>query len=416
MNSKFFYIIPIIALFLFYESGLSQKNQDKQKKSYFQLRDKLPYQLKEQERLIEREFILEDAINAKEYTVGPGDVLAVYMWGQQENLYEVMVLPEGNIIIPSIGSIMINNMTLETAKELIIKEGNKYYPGAKITVSLTGIRRFKVHVSGEVLNRGSFDASPINRVSNVIAMAQGFTSWADKKNIEITHLDGTTDIFDLFQFERKGNISQNPFIRGGDIIYIPRIKLSEGMVFISGNVAKPGNYQFYKNEAISSLIERVNIEKETTDWENSFIKRGLNSTENEIINIPLDFIDSHDEDKTPPELYLKHSDIIYLPKKINEVYVFGAVRNPGAYPFRSNMKSVDYASLAGKTERATSNSNIKVIRKDSEKILKGPEIEVQRGDKIEVPIRTTEITKDYLQIVGTFTSILIAAKAVGIIK
>jgi len=27
-----------------------------------------------------------------------------------------------------------------------------------------------------------------------------------------------------------------------------------------------------------------------------------------------------------------------------------------------------------------------------------------------------EITKDYLQIVGTFTSILIAAKAVGIIK
>ncbi|MCK4966952.1 polysaccharide export protein, partial [bacterium] len=253
MNSKFFYIIPIVALFLFYEAGLSQTNQDKQKKSYFRLRDKLPYQLKEREELIEREFILEDAINAKEYIVGPGDVLAVYMWGQQENLYEVMVLPEGNIIIPSIGSIMINNMTLETAKELIIEGGKKYYSGAKITVSLTGIRRFKVHVSGEVLNRGSFDASPIDRISNVIALAQGFTSWADKKNIEITHLDGTTDIFDLFQFERKGNISQNPFIRGGDIIYIPRIKLSEGMVFISGNVAKPGYYQFYKNEAVSSL-------------------------------------------------------------------------------------------------------------------------------------------------------------------
>lgn len=412
---KQFSIITIIILFLFSESVLSQ---DKKDKTYFQLKDnyreRLQEELGERKGLIEREFVLEDAIDPAEYVVGPGDIMVVYIWGEQESLFEIMVLPEGNIIIPSIGSIDINKKSLASAKNLIIEKAKLYYPGAVITVSLTGMRKFKIHISGEVLKRGSFDASPVDRISNVAAMAQGFTSWADKRSIEIKHPDGTTEAVNLLEFEQRGDISQNPLVRGGDIIYIPRINLSDGMVFISGNIGKPGYYQLYEGETIGGLIERINIEKETTDWEHAHIKR--EPLKNMEIKIPLAFIDSRESASVPPELVLKHNDIIFLPKKINEVYVFGAVRSPGAYPFNSNMKSGDYVGLAGKTERSASSSSIKVIRGSEEKVLKGPDVEVERGDKIEVPIRKIELTKDYLQIIGTFTSILIAAKAVGVIK
>ena len=415
---KSFYYIFLIILLLSIEVGLSQTSKDKEKRTYFRFDEEYEerWRLRERRELTEREFILEDVINPEEYIVGPGDVFAIYIWGQEENLFEAMVLPEGNIIIPSIGSFMVNNRTLTSAKEIIIEKTKVYYPSADISVLLTGIRKFKVYVSGEVLIRGSFDASPIDRLSNIIAKAQGFTSWADKKAIEIKHQDGNIDKFDILDFESKGNIDNNPFVRSGDIIFIPRVKFSEGVVFISGNIDKQGYHQLYNSETISGLIARINIEKESTDWENAFIKRKSDSNDNVFTNIPLNFFGSSNENNTSDELFLKNNDIIYLPKKINEVYVFGAVRSPGAYPFRSNMKSGDYASLAGKTEHAASNSKIKVIRDESEKVLKGPNVTVERGDKIEVPIRTTELTKDYLQIVGTFTSILIAAKAVGIIK
>ena len=74
---------------------------------------------------------------------------------------------------------------------------------------------------------------------------------------------------------------------------------------------------------------------------------------------------------------LKDNDYIYLPKKINEVYVYGAVRNPGSYPFYSNMESADYAGLAGKTERAASDSRIKIMKKGTNKVLKGGNIEIE---------------------------------------
>ncbi len=365
---------------------------------------------------VEREFILEDAIDPKSYIIGPGDVILINLWGEQEEEFEVMVLPEGNIILPSIGSLMVNGLTLEKMDRLIKEKAMRYYPVSQITVSLGDIRTFKVHVTGEVVKRGSYNASPVDRISQVINMAEGVTSWANMRNIEIRHLDGSIDIFNLLEFEIKGDIENNPFVKGGDIIHVPRVSLSLGMVFVSGNVKSPGYYHLYKGETIGDLIERINVVKETTDWEDSYIKRKITSSEEKIINIPLDFIDSNNAGDVPEEFLLKHNDHIYLPRKINEVYVYGAVRNAGSYPFYSNMISADYAGLAGKAERAASNSEIKVIKKGTNKVLKGGDVIIERGDKIEVPLRTIETAKDYLQFIGTITSVLIAAKAVGIIK
>ena len=365
---------------------------------------------------LEREFILEDAIDPKTYIIGPGDVVLINLWGEQEKEFEVMVLPEGNVILPSIGSLMVNGLTLEKMDKLIKEKAMRYYTGSQITVSLGDIRTFKVHVTGEVVKRGSYNASPVDRVSQVINMAEGVTSWANRRKIEIRHLDGSIEICNLLEFEIKGNIENNPFVKGGDIIHVPRVSLSLGMVLVSGNVKSPGYYQLYKGETIGDLIERINVVKETTDWEDSYIKRTITSSEEKIINIPLDFIDSNNDDEIPEEFLLKNNDHIYLPLRINEVYVYGAVKNAGSYPFYSNMISADYAGLAGKAERAAPNSEIKVIKKGTNEVLKGGGVIIERGDKIEVPLKTMETAKDYLQFIGTITSVLIAAKAVGIIN
>ncbi|MFC1562505.1 polysaccharide biosynthesis/export family protein [candidate division KSB1 bacterium] len=362
------------------------------------------------------EFVLEEAIDPNTYIVGPGDLFYVNLWGEEEEGFEVSVMPEGNIIIPSIGSLMIDGFTLKEVNELIIEKANRFYSGMQMTISLADIRKFKVHATGEVNKRGSYNASPVDRVSQIILLAEGYTPWADKKNIEIKHLDGNTDVFNLLEFENRGDIENNPFVRSGDIIHVARIKLSRGMIFVSGNISNPGYSQFYENETIGDLIERINVMKETTDWEYSYIKRKAGSENDKLETIPLDFIGSMDTDNNPEKIILKNDDYIYLPKKINEVFVYGAVRQQGAFPYYSNMRSSDYAGLAGKTERAGRNESIKVYRKDLKKALRGGDVVIERGDKIEVPIKYIESAKDYLQFIGTFATVLIAAKAVGLIK
>jgi protein involved in polysaccharide export with SLBB domain len=410
----------LIFILFISETEFSQTKSKIQNKVFFPeeiIDKKLKEKLKEEKDIKKlREFILEDAIDPDKYIIGPGDLILINLWGEKEDVFEVTVLPSGNITIPSIGSLMVNGLTLKELDELIKEGAKKYYPEAQITVSLGDIRYFKVHITGEVVKRGSYDVSPVDRVSQVINMAEGVTSWANRKRIEIKHLDGTTDICDLLEYENKGSIQNNPFVRGGDIIYIPRLNLSQGMVFVSGNVGNPGYYQFYKNEAIGDFIQRINIVMETTDWESSFIQREVTASEKKIITIPIDFIESKNVDNVPEEFLLKNNDYVYLPRRINEVYVYGAVREAGAYPFYSNMKSSDYAGLAGKIEKAASDSKIKVIKKDSNKVMIGGDVIIERGDKIEIPLKRMESFKDYIQIVGPITSLLIAAKAIGIIK
>ena len=360
------------------------------------------------------EFVLEDAIDANTYLIGPGDLLFINLWGEEEDEFECMVLPEGNIIIPNVGSLMVNGLTLKNIKEIIKEKVNRFYPEPQITVSLGDIRMIKVYLTGEVKSPGSYEASPVERVSNIIALGDSLTSWADKRNIEVRHLDGTTELFNLLEFENKGEIKSNLFVRGGDVIYVPRVKLFKGMIYVSGNISKPGYHQFYENEILGDLIKRIIVRKETTDWENSYIIRKSDPGSNKLEKFSLDFLSSSNPDNNAENTLLKNEDYIYLPRKIDEVYVYGAVRNAGAFPFYSNMSSSDYAGLAGKTERAGSNSKIKVFKKNSGEIITGADIPVERGDKIEIPVKRMEIAKDYLSFLGTFLTVLIAAKAVGI--
>jgi len=402
--------------FLFYIDGnFSQEKQRFGKREILLLREDDLTKRKIERR--ERQFILEDAIDEKTYLVGPGDVLIINLWGEEEDEFEVMVMPEGNIIIPNIGSFPVNGMTLSKIKGIIKEKAKNYYPQSEITVSLGNIRTFKIHITGEVIKRGTYNSTPVDRLSHLISSSDSITPWADKKNIEIRHLDGTTDVCNLLEFENKGDLKNNPFLRDGDVIYVPRLKPSSGMIFISGNVVNPGYHQYYKNETVGELIKRIQVIKETTDWKNAIIKRGIGSDKNKTLTIPLNFTNSNNNSNNNPEdMLLENDDYIYLPKRINEVYVSGAVRAAGAYPYHANMRSGDYAGLAGKTDRAGSNSSIKVFRNNSKKVLKGGDVIIERGDKIEVPVKRTEITKDYLHLIGTFSTVLIAAKAVGIIK
>lgn len=373
--------------------------------------------LEESLRLIPQTIIpMEGFVDTLTYIVGPGDVLLINLWGEVEEVVVANVFPQGNIIVPTLGSLDVQGLNLSEVSNRIRERAAQLYPASSITTSLYQVRQIVIHVTGEVQQTGNIIVTPIHRVAEAIKMTGGVSTWADKRRIQITRHNGGTEIFDLFEYEREGKLERNPLVRGGDVIFVPRLDLTGGKVFVDGNIPIPGYYQFYKGETIGEFLRRIQLQRESTDWAHSYLERGSSPGAMERIELPAEVAQMDLSDGMPDNLILQDNDRIYLPKKIDQVYVQGAVMKPGSYAYVLKMKAIDYVGMAGRDDRSGGIDEIKVIRREDGVSLSGGDIIVERGDIIVVPLKKTAKLLEYLNFVAPVTSLIITAAAVGIIS
>jgi len=69
----------------------------------------------------------------------------------------------------------------------------------------------------------------------------------------VTSSDGQTTSYDLYAAMREGDLSQNPYLKAGDIVTIPR---AQRIVTLAGEVVRPGVYQPLPGETLSAVISR----------------------------------------------------------------------------------------------------------------------------------------------------------------
>lgn len=196
--------------------------------------------------------LLEKAINANEYRVGPGDVFEFSVFTTEPINYTIKVTPENKILIPTVGLIDVKNQTLDKVYELANEKIKKIYKSTEVGFILVKARQFKVVVSGSVAKSLSVPASPTDRASEVIERAGGLRYDASLRNISLIRNDTVIQI-DLLKFFLAGIKEANPFLEGGDQIIVPpsseRQKIS-----IYGEVGYPGEFEFMPGDSLSTLI------------------------------------------------------------------------------------------------------------------------------------------------------------------
>jgi len=195
---------------------------------------------------------LEAAISGGEYRLGPGDILAISVWGPQPLTYTIAVTLEGNLLIPQVGEIVVNNLKLEEAKEQIKKAVLGVYRNVEVSVTLTHLRRFQIHVLGQVRAPGSYIATAVNRVSYAVALAHGFAANASQRRVLVRNAsDSLRAEADLFSFLKRGDVSHDPNLRDGDRIYVP---FSHEVFQVRGQVNDPGGIQYLPGDRLSDAI------------------------------------------------------------------------------------------------------------------------------------------------------------------
>ncbi len=352
---------------------------------------------------------IEGAIDPATYRVGPGDVMRISFWGPstEDNSISASVTPEGKLIIPSVGTIDVNNKTLEAVRaEVKAACETKYDPrNISITTDLTQLRLVRAHILGEVKTPGTFNATAVDRISYFIQQAEGWTEWADERRVEVRHLDGTVDTLDMYKLYHYGDLSQDPYVRGGDVIYVPRIKLSGKTVFLDG-VGEHGPHQIAEGETALELLQRVKAIQRWTDLHNIYLVRGSEPP------VRLHLLGNNPDGHAAETFKLQNGDRLVVTSLKSNVYVHGAVKNPGNFPFVNGYKAADYVGFAGGTQEMTKLKNVEVFHVDTGKIDKGGDSEVMRGDTIIVPSAARVRLSQNLLIFSQVATMIIASAAV----
>lgn len=381
-----------------------------QEKKETQIKKSEPFSLENMGLLEPTLQALETAIDPEKYLVGPGDLFYINVWGEADFEAPVMVTPEGKIIIKTIGILDVAGKTLNDVKQLIYEQGKKKYKLTDITATLVQMRSIRVHVLGEVEAPGTYLAQPVDRVSVMVERAEGLSDWANDRAIEIHRKDGTQEIVDLVQFTQNGNLESNPFVRGGDVIYVPPINLSKRTVTLEGVLAKSGVYQILDGETVRDFLTRVRALTRKVDVSEMYLIRSAEGDDTKEV-IKLDLYTESLDNGTLNDIELEDGDIIYAPTKRDYVYVAGAVQMAGSYPYYPGFTAIDYAGMAGGTSELGKIKGIKVLHIRDNTTEKGPGSRVERGDTVVVPRALRRKVGEYLSLATGIATLIFAFMA-----
>ena len=140
---------------------------------------------------------LDRIIDRTTYRLGPGDRLVLNLWGTTNRSFELEVTPEGDMLIPAVGPVHVADSTLAEAESLVVVAAQQVYEKARLTLSLSALRTFRIHVSGHVVRPGSHLATVADRVSTVIENAGGLEDDASLRRIRLDRRHTPERLVDL---------------------------------------------------------------------------------------------------------------------------------------------------------------------------------------------------------------------------
>jgi polysaccharide export outer membrane protein len=157
-------------------------------------------------------------------TLGPGDVFAVRVYGEETMTGNHQVATDGTINFPLLGPIQVNGLEPTEVAEKIQTELRQrdLLRDPQVSVYVESYASKRVSVVGAVANPGTFPLEPGMTVVQAISMAGGFSSLADRDGTVVTRRRGEEIIRYRVPVARvtKGQ-AEDIDVAAGDIIYVP---------------------------------------------------------------------------------------------------------------------------------------------------------------------------------------------------
>lgn len=119
------------------------------------------------------------------YRINPGDVLDIYVWGDERLQRALSVLPDGTFAFPLAGTVHAAGMTPTAVEGELSKLLASQYKGVppQVTVSVKTPSGMQISVIGKVKAPGTLSPTRYVTALDALALAGGPTEFADVNNI-----------------------------------------------------------------------------------------------------------------------------------------------------------------------------------------------------------------------------------------
>jgi polysaccharide export outer membrane protein len=159
-----------------------------------------------------------------EYTVKPGDVLAIAVWKEPDLQGPVLVRPDGAFSFPLAGQVDARGKTVMQLQQTVTERLKKFISDPVVTISIQQVNGNKVYVIGQVNKPGEFVVNPRVDVMQALSMAGGTTPFAALGDITILRREGGVQRALPFRYNdviRGRNLDQNITLQAGDVVVVP---------------------------------------------------------------------------------------------------------------------------------------------------------------------------------------------------
>ena len=159
-----------------------------------------------------------------EYQIGPGDVLNISVWKEDDLQLDVLVRPDGEITFPLVGEIKAGGLTTKALSDELVKKLKKFIPHPSVTVSVLKSISNKIYVIGKVNRPGEFTTTGYLDVLQALTMAGGLTPYADSDEIKIIRRTDSGTKMKLFDYDEVisgERLDMNIILQAGDTVVVP---------------------------------------------------------------------------------------------------------------------------------------------------------------------------------------------------
>ncbi len=192
------------------------------------------------------------------YRINPGDQLALILTGDVEQSYQLPVTREGFVIIPQVGQVYVNNLTMAELENVLYARLGRVYSGVRrgrgatthfyITPARLGSNQ--IYVTGDVLRPGSYRISSAATALTALYAALGPSDNGSLRQILIRR-GAAADTLDVYDYLLNGNTTHDVRLNNGDLVFVP---IHGARVRIVGEVARPATYEMRPGETLADAL------------------------------------------------------------------------------------------------------------------------------------------------------------------
>jgi len=161
------------------------------------------------------------------YRIQPGDSFDVtFDLSPEFNQPAVPVQPDGFVTLRGVPDIKVSGLNVPELTQALKQAYGKILNDPLISVVLKDFEKPYFVADGQVGKPGKYDLHGQTTLSQAVAMAGGFTAASKHSQVllfrRVDEQWTEAKIFNLKEMEKKGNMSEDPVLHPGDMLFVPK--------------------------------------------------------------------------------------------------------------------------------------------------------------------------------------------------